>query len=453
MSKIQSISFVNFKAIDKYEADFKGCTAIITSGNGKGKTSFLKGLTDRIRFVRPEIMVKRGEEAGKGEMTLDTGEKFIWEFDVSGKDKLSYIDSKAIKQSVTVALGERFFPPIFDIDKFLLSSPKEQAKQLQKIVGIDFTDVDARYAAAYANRTARNLEAERFHVKLSKMLEVPKVNPVDLTVLQDKKEAERLRLNELYKANKAENKKRRDNWEAGKRVIDEEVLKFNEAQRLKKAEIQLIEEYRDRICDMFSEHPPLKDLIDLAKITEHIKNMPSPEPEKTAATLYPKEPVYIEEMPDDKTLREIDAQILAASEINAEAKKYNDYIEYKAQTEAAQEEAKKADDEVKAIEQERLRLIESAKFPKGILIGPDGITVDGFPLDKNQISSSKLYTTALRIASMSLGEVKTLYFDASYLDNQNLSEIEKWAEENDLQLLIERPDRDGGEIVYHLIEG
>lgn len=453
MSKIKSISFTNFKAIDKYEADFKGCTAIITSGNGKGKTSFLKGLTERIRFVRPEIMVKRGQEAGKGEMVLDTGEKFIWEFNVAGKDKLDYIDQKSIKQSVTVALGERFFPPTFDIDKFLLSSPKEQAKQLQKIVGIDFTDVDARYSAAYANRTARNLEAERFHVKLSKMLETPKVLPVDLTKLQEAKEAERLKLNDLYKANKAENKKRRDNWEAGKKVIDEEVAIFNGAQRLKKSEIQLIEECRDRIYDMFAECAPLRGLINLTELTEHIKNMPSPKTEQIAATLYPKEPDYVEEMPEDKELRAIDAQILAASEINAEAKKYSEYIEYKAQTEAAIEEAAKADEAVKAIEQERLRLIETAKFPKGILIGPDGITVDGFPLDKNQISSSKLYTTALRIASMSLGEVKTLYFDASYLDNQNLTEIQQWAEENDLQLLIERPAREGGEIVYQLIEG
>lgn len=34
------------------EADFKGCSAIVTGGNNKGKTSFLKGIVDRIRFIR-----------------------------------------------------------------------------------------------------------------------------------------------------------------------------------------------------------------------------------------------------------------------------------------------------------------------------------------------------------------------------------------------------------------
>lgn len=81
------------------------------------------------------------------------------------------------------------------------------------------------------------------------------------------------------------------------------------------------------------------------------------------------------------------------------------------------------------------------------------ITVDGFPLDRNQLSTSKLYTAALRIASMNLGEVKTLYFDASFLDNNSLRDIYQWAEAQDLQLLIERPDLDGGDIEYQLIEG
>lgn len=82
----------------------------------------------------------------------------------------------------------------------------------------------------------------------------------------------------------------------------------------------------------------------------------------------------------------------------------------------------------------------------------EGITIDGLPLDRNQISTSKLYCAALRIASMNLGEVKTLYFDASFLDKNSLAEIEQWANENDLKLLIERPDFDGGEIKYELIE-
>lgn len=454
MSKIHKIKLANFKAIDKFEADFKGCTAIITAGNEKGKTSFLKGIVDRIRFIRPGVMVRQGEEAGKGELTLDTGERFTWEFDIHGKDKLVYYDQEQIKQTVTVELGKRFFPPTFDIDKFLNSAPREQVKQLQKIVGIDFTDVDKRYDEAYKIRTTKNLEAERFHVKLSKMLEVPKVLPVDLTELQEKKEAERLRLNELYKSNKAHNDDLRFKWNDEKDIILGEVTKFNKEQQEKIDNIKFIEAYRLKITSILGEVPGLPELVDLTKLNEHIKAMPQPLPFKDAITLYPPEPEYIPEMPDDIVVKEIDAEILAASEINTEAKKYSDYIEYKQQTESAKAEAYEADEAVKAIEKERREMIAKANFPKGISIDIDGtITVDGFPLDKNQISTSKLYTSALRIASMTLGEVKSIYFDASYLDKNTLAEIEEWANENKLQLLIERPDWDGGEIKYELIEG
>ncbi len=103
MSRIQKIKIQNFKAISEFEADFKGCTAIVTAGNNKGKTSLLRGIPDSIRFVRPDVMVKEGATKGKGEMTLDTGEKFLWDFDTKGQHVLTYVSSDNVKQKVTVA--------------------------------------------------------------------------------------------------------------------------------------------------------------------------------------------------------------------------------------------------------------------------------------------------------------------------------------------------------------
>ncbi len=157
-------------------------------------------------------------------------------------------------------------------------------------------------------------------------------------------------------------------------------------------------------------------------------------------------------MPDNKELTDIDDQIFQAVQINTQAKAYKDYVEYRQSVETAKTEAADADTAVKTIEAERALLIQSVKFPKGIEITPDGITVDGLPLDRNQISASKLYTAALRIAAMNLGEVKALYFDASFLDRANLNEIQAWANDSDLQLLIERPSWEDQELQYELIE-
>lgn len=444
MSKIHSISITNFKAIDNLQADFNGCTAIVTGANNKGKTSFLRGIPDRIRFIRPDVMVKQGEEQGKGEMTLDTGERFVWEFNAEGKDKLTFVTKQGVKQPVTVDLGKRFFPPMFDIDKFLQSPPKEQAKQLQKIIGIDFTDVDSRYQIAYDDRTEKNREAERYHVKLSQMIKVDPVNPVDVTELKEKIQAEKNRLNTLYLENKKKNEELRKAWNDKKEVINEEVLSFNKQQTENRLKYNSCYD-ASRVLEVNGFVS-----IDLPQFLESLKR--NILPDKVSKDLYPEEPEYIDELPCRKTLDKLEAGLLIASETNTKAQEYKNYVDYKSQVEEAKGRAAEADALVKAIEDERLKMIQSVKMPNGINITREGVTVDGFPLDRNQISLSKLYTSALRIASLGLGEVKTLYFDASNLDRNNLQEIQSWANENDLQLLIERPDYDAGEIKYQIIE-
>jgi hypothetical protein len=444
MSKIHTIRFENFKAIEQLEVNFNGCTAIITAGNDKGKTSFLKGMIDRIRFIRPDKKVREGATEGHGELKLDSGERFKWEFDEEGKDRLIYWDAEGIKQTVTVDLGKRFFPPVLDIDKFLQSPPKEQTKQLQKIVGLDFTEIDERYKKAYEYRKSKNEDAEKFHVKLTKMLQMPKVDFVDLTELQARKEAERKRLNELYLSNKKHNDELRAKWEAEKARISKEVQEHNEQQAKNRVTFNACYDAKLFLEKQGFKSPDLDNFLkekDAAVL-----------PLKNADELYPKEPTYITELPSDEILQKIDAEILTASQINTEAQKYQDYINYKHMVDGAKAEAEEADAEVKKIEAERKKMIESVTFPTGIDITPDGILVDGYPLDKNVISTSKLYTAALRIASMNLGEVQSLYFDASYLDKNTLKEIQDWAHARNLQLLIERPDFEDGDIQYHLIE-
>ncbi len=444
MSRVKSIKIQNLKAITEFEADFNGCTAIVIGKNNGGKTTLLRSIPDRVRFIRPDCIVKKGSTKGKGELTLTTGEKFVWEFDDARLDKLTFISSENIRQNVTKELGAKYFPPMFDIDKFLQSSPKEQSKQFQKIVGLDFTDVDKRYDAAYAARTARNLESEKYHVKLSAMLKVDKVDAVDLTVLQGKKEVIRNELNSLYKANKEKNDIARKEWISACDVIRKEVQEFNENEANK---VRVFNSCTDALS-ILKLHG--YDGKEAQLFVDELAN--GLNKQKTSADLLPTEPTYTPEMPDDAPMKAIDQQIIEASEINERARQYREYIQYKEQTEQAKTAADNADILVKQIEAERNTMIASANFPKGISITPDGIMIDGLPLDRNQVSTSLLYTTALRIASMNLGEVKTLYFDASFLDRNSLADVEKWANENDLQLLIERPDFEGGEIKYELIE-
>jgi hypothetical protein len=90
-------------------------------------------------------------------------------------------------------------------------------------------------------------------------------------------------------------------------------------------------------------------------------------------------------------------------------------------------------------------------MPEGFGFDDDGITYNGLPFTREQLSSSGLYIAAIKLAAMTLGEIKALHFDASFLDKNSLADIEAWANGEDLQLLIERPDFEGGEIEYQLL--
>jgi len=442
MSKILTIHIENFKAITNLEMDFKGCTAIITGGNNQGKTSFLRGIPDRIRYIRPEVMVKAGSTRGKGEMTLDSGEKFLWEFDATGKDKLVYVSDKGIKSGLTQELGAKFFPAVFDIDRFLQSGPKDRMRQFQAIVGLDFTDIDARYKSAYDDRTEKNRDAENYHAKLTAMLVTEEVKRVDLADLQTKKETEANRLNTLYLQNKKANDATRQAYQEEK---DKAQQEFDLACKDNKEKSDLIGKAKSHLAFLVEMGYAGKEVFNW------IESLPQPLMEIKRREV-PEPTLITPELPESSELQAIDAKILAASETNEKAIQWENYVAQKKVRDEAQALAKAADDLVKSIEAERAKLIASANMPEGISITPEGITVDGLPLDKNQLSTSKLYCAALRIASMNLGEVKTLYFDASFLDKNTLGEIQEWANTNDLQLLIERPDWDGGEIKYELIE-
>src|ERR1035437_5655554 len=100
-TKTKKITVTNFKAISALEIDFNGCTGIITGGNNKGKSSLLRGITDRIRGLKPELIVKQGEKEGNGTIELTSGEKFMWEFDIEGTDKLIFVTKDGYKTKVT----------------------------------------------------------------------------------------------------------------------------------------------------------------------------------------------------------------------------------------------------------------------------------------------------------------------------------------------------------------
>ena len=397
--KVKKITVSNLKAISALTADFNGCTAIITGGNNKGKSSFLRSLPERLQGKKPEIVVKQNETEGFAEWELTDGSKFIWKFDTKTKkgESLTFITKDGIKASVTKGIAQRYFSFGFDIDEFLASPRQKQTQMLQRLVGLDFAEIDGQYKYAYEERTRLNTIAKNEQSKVVPVNDKLPEKTVDTKKLQE----------EILAAN-SHNKKI-----GGIQTcisVQEQSLKG------KKEELARLQ----------------KDIATCEKSIASNRNWLNKNPE---IDIQAKREEY-------EKAHDLNKQIQA----NEVAKNQKQLAE------KAVSDADTADTIVQDIVKKREEMVHNANTPVGFKFTESGILYNDLPLTKEQQSSSSLYIAALKLASMNLGEVKTLYFDASTLDKNSLAEIETWANENDLQLLIERPDFDGKDIQYVIRE-
>lgn len=409
MSKIKRITVQNLKAVSKMTADFNGCTAIITGANDAGKSSFLKSFPERIRGIKTKEVLKHNEGEGSAELHLTTGEKFFWKFNKDGKEKLTFVTERNITSSVTKDISDYYFPKVFDIDKFMNQSPAEKRATLEKYAGIDFSELNEKYKEAYDLRTFRNKRLIEEKAKAQYIDPMLPEKPIDVSELE--KELSNLEINNL----------KIKNFEDKMNAKQVELKSVDDAIRELQLKIEQLEEKKKVINNNLAEGETW------LKEHQHLRI----DPDKKAA-------LEIEV----KTAKEKNKLI----EANQKAKEQDIAIN------KASMAAEEADREVKRIEKEKDDTLKYANLPEGFGFNDIGITYNGYDFNRQSLSSSALYIAALKLACIGLGEVRTLHFDASFLDKKNLEEIEKWANENDLQLLIERPAFEGGEITYEILK-
>lgn len=430
MTSIRRISVKNIKAIDELDLDFQGCTAIITGGNDKGKSTALAFLTDRLLGEKPDLILRKGEEKGSYTMELSDGSKF--EYTATEKtERIRFTTSDDIKVDVTKEISRKYFAPSFDIDKFLGSGPQERVKILKEFVGVDTTEIDARYQAKYSARAAQNKIVEVLSSKIDHTV-------AELPVPEKSLDELRGSLETIQK-----NATERANAENGLVTFKREKVSHEEKIENAPVEIKVIQKEAEEEIAQLNERIRLVSL-EADKKAKEIED--SVEKAKKQLEVVENRIKAGEQWLEDNPPVDI-------SSVNQDISVWEKKEAHKKSLAELQAEQKKAEDldaEVKKIVAEKQELIKSAKLPDGIEIDGSEIKVDGLPLSDAQVSSSKKYIAALKIAAMGLKKVRALHFDAAPLDKNNIKEIISWAHENDLQLLIERPDFDGGEITYEI---
>ncbi|HRE87503.1 MAG TPA: AAA family ATPase [Myxococcota bacterium] len=182
--RIVKLNISNFKRIKLVEIVPSGHQVVIGGDNGAGKTSVLDAIMTALVGPRamPALPVRQGAEGS--EITVDCGEVVIRRrIKPDGSATLSVRTPDGMKPSSPQKwLDERVGAISFDPLSFTRLDAKAQAELLRKLVGVDMSDLDAKHAEIYEERTLTNRSLRQAEAVLASMPHHADVPEVEVSV-------------------------------------------------------------------------------------------------------------------------------------------------------------------------------------------------------------------------------------------------------------------------------
>lgn len=464
--KIKNITLSNFSKYDQVDVSFDENVTYLVGKNGSGKSTLgitaiwfmFQGIAEkssggnspligeRFRFIGPKAQTARGE------MTL-YDEKTMAEIKVFRKltktgTEVSFEGPEGLE------LGQKWLTDLFNV--FLISpkmfcelSPKDQAKAL----GIDTKTFDDDIAALKKKYT----EINAVYNSYGELAEVEKVEKKSIEELTEKKKDIRKAMEVIYRQNQNANKLTREEWEADKKKIDEEVAEFNNAIDEREKSLTRASNFYARVANLCSEYEGFNDLVNYRPLQQWIADFKPLAEKKNAALLYPASPtdlsqkdalyepaegerVYVKEMPDDEQLRLVDQEITDAGEVNRNALLYDQYLEKKAEKDKRKIELTDNKLAQSAKEEQRVKYIKAFKFPfSNLTVGEDGeLLLQGKPIKEPYFSTGEILKVVPILLSTSNPELKYVFLqDFNLMDDDKQTEIEEYLTGKGFQLVVE----------------
>jgi recombinational DNA repair ATPase RecF len=384
----------NYKALKgTNEFNPSGSSFMLIGANGQGKTSAGRAIIDILTKALPSKPVTEGENEGYVEYTFDDGKKLLGKFKENGAYKLELISQEGLKINTPKELIHKLTGAgmEFNIDQFLAMAPKPRRELLEKIAGLDLTEMNNKERELEDMRREANAEAKAALARVKKYDEaLAELEEVDVTESVEV-------LTHMNAANAAYDK----------------VTKGIDSRNT------LLNSYQEQITEIQEKMAAIGKEIEAGK--EWLGNNR-----------------YFSE----KEIENQEILIKQADAIKEAKRAKKDDIEYQQKAVKAQE----LDNEIKELREQKERLIKSAKLPaEGLVFDGDNLMIDGLPFEDAQVAASRKLIAAIQIAASMLGEIKYLHFDGAALDKHSADKILAWAEANDLQLCLERPLWEGGE--------
>lgn len=383
----------------------EGGVVIVGGENAQGKSSVLACIEMAITGAKaiPSAPVRRGES--EAHILLDLGEIRIERtFDPTGTKLVVRGADGAPKKSPQALLDSLYSKVAFNPLEFASQKPAEQLATLKRIVGLDFTELDAKRATLYQKRTEVGRVYDAVELKATSyppsVVTAPDVE-VSVSALMAEKEAA-----DAVNAAKA-------------KAFDT----LERASRERKIAEESVETARQSLTKQ-------EALYKLAVAREDAANAAT----KTLG-------------PDEDTTAIVEA-IKGAEEVNR-------MVRAKRERQAAcdacaklESERKKLTAEIEAIDAQKAEAMKRAPWPiPGLGFSADGVTLNRLPFE--QASAAERLKTSLAIGMEQNPRLRVLLLeDASLLDKASMAIIREMAADNNMQIWLERVgDGDEGAII------
>jgi DNA repair exonuclease SbcCD ATPase subunit len=399
MSTITKLEIENFKRLSAVSITPDGSTVVLGGKNAQGKSSVLDAIQAALGGVKhsPQDPIKHGTKGAR--VVLETEALVVsrkWtakgsQLEVKGKDGSRFSSPQQM-------LDELWSSLTFDPSRFARMKPPEQAETLRQLVGLDFSQEDAKRQEYYDKRTDVGRELRRLQGAIEKMPEVPAGTPdTEYSVEELNEELERrIQHNRQVATKEVELTRKRDRATATIREI--------EATRAR------LEQLEKDLAQINAEGMALRAEVDAF------------------------------DRADEDEARQ---HLMNAAKVNSAVRAKSERAKLEAELDAAMEQSEELTRKIELIDEVKAKAAAEAKYPiDGLELHDGQVTFEGVPFE--QASQAQRLRVSVAMGLALNPELKVLLVrDGSYLDSEGLRIVSEMASAAGGQVWIERVSDDG----------
>lgn len=416
--KIVKLEAENVKRLRAVSIEPDGSVVVVRGNNGQGKSSVLDSIAYALggKSLQPAKVIRDGEKEAIVRVELDglTIER-KWTSNDRSVLEVRAADGSKVSSPQTMLdslVGRLSFDPL----AYLSMPPAKQLEALQKVVGLDFRELDEQRKRAYDERTEVNRKVTHTKIQLEPLRDFSDTEPVSLAELSDQVAALSSRRADEQAAAKKLKALVDDRRAAAHRVKAQETRLENLRRQLEQESAHLQE------LMLEAERLERTDTSELQAVADH-------------------------ELETIEELETVKAKIKDAELINERARKVAERRRLEKVLSDHEGESFALTKQIEKIDAIKLSKVEAARFPvPGLSFGEAGVLYNGQPFE--QASQAEKLRVSLGMGLALNPTLKVLLIrDASLLDEKSLQLVAAQAAEAGAQVWLEVVGKNGIGIV------